>query len=227
MGGIGNKFKNVLDPMRGAAEATGWGDFYNLGADPLDIYGERADENRNRLENIQMDSANEGIAAAEEMRQIIETYLEPYRTAGMGALPDFAAQVTTGQTQNALSPEYLYGRDQGMKNVNRQLSAQGRRHSTFGGEQMGAFLGALGQEEAQRQYGRNLDAIKMGQGVTDTLGGADQTLGGQAGSMYQNLGNALNMGYQNYGAQRRNSMTNAGKAIGGAGDWAIYNWGIG
>lgn len=225
MGGIGNSApgRSLMDPLSYTDDALGqYGSTASFVRDPLDLFGARASQTQADINDIAYDSAQSGIDAQEEMRQIIAQYLEPYRQSGLDALGDFQRMATTGQTSNALSPEYQWQQEQGMQNINRRLAAAGRRNSTYGGRVAADFLGQLGQEEASRQWGRNLDQIKLGMGAVNSLGGAAQNAGSNVNSLYGNLGNTVNASAQNYGANRAQSLTSAGNALSGAGAYWQY-----
>jgi hypothetical protein len=193
--------------------------------DPMDIYGERAENTSDTISRLAVEGAQSSIDSQEEMRQTIEGLMAPYRQRGTNALADFTAQATGGQTQTQLSPEYMMQRTEGIQNINRGMGALGRRLSTSRDKKMGNFLGKLGQEESSRQYGRNLDAIKAGMGAVSTMGAAGQNASQNVGSMYGNLGNAMNANAQNYGAARNQSMQQAGNAMSGLGQYLAYNSG--
>jgi len=190
--------------------------------DPMDLYGDRAAATRDQASAIATQSAADSITAQEEMRQIIEEMLAPYRTAGTNALPGFNAMAAGGNANMQTSPQYQFDLQQGMQNVNRGLAAQGRRYSTYGGKQSANFLNALGQEEAQRQYGYNLDPIKMGMGALSTIGGANATAGQNIGNAMSQQGQNLNSIYQNYGQQRQQAFTGAGNALQGLSSYLAY-----
>lgn len=228
MGGVGSTYNdaNRYGAFGPANAALGQSETGQTILDPLDLFGVRAGETQDEMDAIAYGSAQDAIAAQEEMRQIIAQYLEPYRQGGLDALGDFQSMATTGQVGNALSPEYQFQRDQGMQNINRQLSAAGRRNSTYGGRVASDFLGQLGQEEGYRQWGRSLDAIKMGMGAMNSLGGAAANAGQMANSLYGGLGQNLNASAQNYGQNRANTLYQAGNALSGLGAYAQYaNWG--
>ena len=198
---------------------------YNVAADPLDLWGSRAAQTQEEMSTIAGKSAAQTVASQEEMRQIIEEMMAPYRQQGEAALGDFTAMSTTGQALTPMSPEYELQRQQGLQNINRGMGAQGRRLSTARDRQAGSFLNALGQEEASRIYGRTLDPIKMGAGATGAVGAAGAAAGQNIGGMYGNIGNAMNTSMQQYGQQRQQSMQQAGNALSGLGSYLAYSGG--
>jgi hypothetical protein len=223
-------FQNILNP--GAALIGGVSgtdseayDWFNQISDPMDLFGVRAGNTRDESSNIAMQGAADSITAQEEMRQIVEEMLGPYRQAGLDALPGFNAMAAGGNAEMQMSPQYQFERQQGLQNINRGLGAQGRRMSTYGGKQTGNFLNALGQEEANRQYGYNLDPIKIGMGALGTIGNTNASAGQTVGNTLSQTGSNLNSIYQNYGQNRQNSFNQAGNAMNGLASYMAYNSG--
>ena len=129
---------------------------------------------------------------------------------------------SNGNASTPLSPQYQFQRDQGMKSLQRQLEASGRRYSTFGGQQASNLLNTLGQNEAERQYQANLNQIKLGQGALSTLGGANAAAGQNIGNAFSNMGAGSNSLYQNLGAQRNQSLQQGANALSGLGSYLAY-----
>jgi hypothetical protein len=220
MGSVFSGFSKILDPgsmltdsVFGEDSAISKG--LNVISDPLDLFGKRAASTQDEIAGIAEQSAADSITAQEEMRRIIQEYLSPYRDAGSNALGDYQALATNGDANTPVSEQYKWQRDMGLRNIKRGLSARGLANSTYGGQQAANFLGGLGQEEASRIYGTNLDAIKMGLGAVNSLGGATANAGANIGSTFNALGANQNAIQQNYGAARNQSFQQGANALQG------------
>lgn len=216
----------LVDPM-GVTTGSGMagGAFGETGmalADPLDLFGNQAAALSSKTGNIARQSAADAITAQEEMRRIIQEQLAPYQQGAAAALPDLQAMATEGAVDLPTSPQYEFERDEGLRNVNRGLSAQGLVGSTAGGQRASRFLNALGQEESGRQYGYSLDPVKTGLGAVSSLGSTNALAGQNIGSMYNALGSNLNTSLYNYGQQRQSSLQGAGNALQGLGSYLEY-----
>jgi hypothetical protein len=220
---IFNPVATLTDKMHG--QDSGIGKFQSFANDPLDLGGTRAAHTRDTARDISMQGASDSISAQEEMRQIVEEMLGPYRQAGLDALPGFNAMAAGGNADMQMSPQYQFERQQGLQNISRGLGAQGRSKSTYGGKQNANFLNALGQEEANRQYGYNLDPIKIGMGALGTIGNTNASAGQTVGNTLSQTGSNLNSIYQNYGQNRQNSFNQAGNAMNGLASYMAYNSG--
>ena len=192
------------------------GSLHNRIVDPMDIFGIAAGETQDEMDYILRQSAMDAITSQEEMRQINKGLLAPYQQGGVNALSSLERMATNGPVSMQTSPEYSFQRDEGLRNINRGLSARGLTNSHYGGKQAAGFLGQLGQEEANRQYLRTLDPVKMGLGALSSVGQANAMAGQNVGGIYGNLGSTLNDSMYNYGQQRQDSFNSLGTTLGGA-----------
>jgi hypothetical protein len=185
-------------------------------ADPMDWLGYGAKHTQSEIEEIQRQAAAGSIEAQREMMRMTEELQAPYYAASENAL---AAMLTgaTGAGEYEFTPtqRYLSDLEQGLGGIEGQLSARGRRQSTFGQEQKGQFVSDLTAEESNRQWNQLLDMIKMRQGATSALGGAYQAGGQNVGGIYSNLGAQAAQGQQWLGGQRQQSLQGLGTALQG------------
>lgn len=217
MGGMLGSIGKTGDSLM--PRGTWYGDAYNDVSDPFDLAGMRASESRRETAAIAEQSAQRGIDANEEMLALQNAMYQPYRDAAQSAWGDYTGMTTGGAGSQPLSPQYMQevGRNTGA--VNRMMAAKGALNSSGRGAAIGDVYLNAGQNEASRQYGRQLDLQRLGTGAVERLGAAGSTAGANAGSLYGNLGNQMNAMYQNYGQQRRDSFNTVGNAMSGFADY--------
>jgi hypothetical protein len=209
---IYNKFNKtgVAGPLNQYLAGTSWGQQM---LDPLDLFGGQARGTQEEISNIMRGSAQAGIDSQRAMMDQVNALYEPYRSASLDRLPDYQSMTTGGQMDINASPMYQYETEQGTRAINRQMAARGLFDSTARGSALSDFLLQAGQNEAGRQYGRQLDTQQMGTDAIHAIGGAGRTAGANVSSTYGNLGQGLNANMQMYGQNRQNAMNQGAGAL--------------
>lgn len=204
------------NPGQGIDNALGT-DFFSYLTDPLDLWGYRAAGAKDEVSQIQLKAAQDAIQQQRDMLGQQNALLDPYRKAAEGNVP-FMESIASGQS-GSLTPQAQREWEQGSRQVNAALSARGLLNSGARRRMMSDTLANIGQRDIGRQWGRLVDVNQLGTGALNALGTAGRNAGQAAGSIYGNLGNALNQTAQNYGAQRQDTMNQAANSLYGLSDY--------
>ena len=89
---------------------------------------------------------------------------------------------------------YQWQLEQGTQALNNALRARGKYDSSAGLRAIGDFTRQLGAEETEKYYSRLLDALNIGRGAATAGSSGAMQAGGNIGSTYMSLGNALAAG---------------------------------
>lgn len=210
-----------LDPagvISGTGAAGGeFGEGLQILADPLDLFGYQAEGTRGEAQTIQMQAAQDAIAAQQRMMDQVNAMYAPYREAATQGWGDYTSMAAGGEGgQMPMSPQYQMEMARNTQAINRGMGSRGGFRSSGRGAALGEAALQAGQSEAARQYGRQLDLQRMGTGAIQQMGQAGQAAGGNVGAAYGNLGQNINSMYQNYGAQRQQSLGQGANALYGA-----------
>ena len=220
--GLRDFYEDVKNPLRyietggGMGLDTDQGKSVSFVMDPMDLSGRRAKYTQDEIDRIQREAAAGSVDAQQEMMRMQTEMQQPYYDASQNALSALLTGAT-GQGDYEFTPtnRYMSDLEQGQGAIDKQLSARGRRNSTYGHEQQGQFVSDLTGQETNRQQNQLLDLVKMRQGATSAMGGAYQQGGQNIGGIYNALGGMANQNQQAFGAQRQDSLNQAGTAIGG------------
>lgn len=168
--------------------------------------------------------------------------LEPYRTAGGGALnalmaysgmnPDGSvsnAPVNYSVFQN--SPGYKFGLDQGLQGVQRGLAAQGMTGSGAALKDLNNYAQGYANQNFNNFYNRLAGIAGMGQQAAGMTANYASNYGNQASNNLTGMGNAqasADIARGNVAAQNFNNlMKMAGTFMGGGGTGSSYGGGQG
>ena len=186
-------------------------------------------------------AADKANAAQREALAVSRADLEPWRTAGQGALPQVQnAAGMNGQEgydaamqQFHTSPGYQFQLDQGLRAVDAGAAAQGfgRSGAVLKAEQ--AFGSGLADQSFKEYYNRLFDLSKLGESAASGQASASQATGtgiaqtdlseGSAqASIYGNLGKGIANTANNYA---NNRLYQERYGLGGGSDpsWASLN----
>lgn len=200
-----------LDPA-GVLTGTGLagGEFGEIGqmiADPLDLFGHRAEETRGEVGRLLTESAESGIKAQEEQRQKIkEMYAPFYDSAVEGGLPQLQALAMGGEVDYTPSRLYEYSKERGERNIRRTQAAKGQLKSSATEERLSDLRLGLAEEETERLYSGQLSRVQLGAGAGDAVGAASRTLGGNVAGLYTGLGSGMRLTEQAYGEARQSAF---------------------
>lgn len=190
--------------MAGGESALGeWGQMI---ADPMDVFGHRATQTEQEVSRIMTESTQAGIAAQEAQRERIREMYEPfYQSAVSGALPQLQAMAEGGEIDYTPSRLYEYQKGRGERNIRRQMAARGLSESSAQAEKLSEFRLGLAQEEMDRLYAGQLSRVQLGSGAADAVGAASRSLGGNVVGLYTGLGGGLSQAQQQYGQARQSA----------------------
>jgi hypothetical protein len=186
-------------------------------ADPLDLFGIRANQTAEDIHNALVSSTRRGLD--EQRRQLgeIERLNEPFRREALeSALPSLRA-LATGEGETGFQPSRLFQlqKEQGQRDIRRQAAAAGKFGSTQRQEQEADLVSGLAREDLERFERGLLAQLQAGIGSTQALSAAGQTLGAAGAALHSNLGAQQNIAQQNLGAQRQASFQSAASGLGG------------
>lgn len=186
--------------------------------DPLDLSGDRAAETRNTIREILYQSASEGIAAQQEMQGRTEELFKPFYDSGLKSFGDLRSMAMGGGLPEGYKPSKLseLQLDQGNKAITAQQAKSGLLNSSATQQRRTDLAAGIASEEAQRIYGGSLSTTQLGTSSADAINAASRTMGGNIGSVYNNLGSNLNTNLQAYGQARQNSMESLSNIFAGA-----------
>lgn len=172
-----------------------------------------------------------GTTAADQFNKAL-ALTQPYREAGTAILPTlgaYAAGLSPGRaTLQGLVDKGMYDwqAQQLNKQLNAQLAARGRYDSGAGLKVIGDAQRALGAQEAEKQfgrqltlenmdYGRLLDLANMGMGAASGGAGIAQNQGTTLANLYTGLGQAQAQGTSAMGNATASMYGGANKALQG------------
>jgi hypothetical protein len=171
--------------------------------------------------NTQAAASAASIASQEKMFDRSIELQEPFRQAGMEALPSLSALSRGDITK---TPQFLLQQQEGTEAIDKAAAARGGFGSTSTVRSIGEFNRRLLGSESDKQYGRLLDLVNIGRGAATNQGSAAMATGAgisqtqsQAGTNLANLqfSGAQNRAstYANLGSipsQTISSLANAG-----------------
>lgn len=203
--------KKTIDPFDFMGDET-----ESFLADPLDLFGERAEETRSEVSGIMERSTAAGIEETERQRQrIYELYQPYYESAVESALPQLQALAEGGQVDFEPSRLYEYSKERGERNIRRMQAAKGQLKSSATEEKISDLRLGLADEEIERLYQGQLSRIQLGAGAADAVGAASRSLGGTAAGLYSNLGAGMQSAYQSYGSARESAYQGLASSLRG------------
>lgn len=174
-------------PDTGATDtaATAGGSFANW----EDIFGGGADYTET-FPTTPEGSAMASISQQESQRNKIKELYAPYYEGAIDeALPQIMSMITgEGELDYTPSKLYDYQKEEGERNIRRQMAARGISQSSGARDVLEEFRSDLTAEEADRLYGGRLSTLQLGSGAAGAVGAASRTLGGTVGSIYSLLG---------------------------------------
>jgi hypothetical protein len=194
------------------------GSIANYASDPLDLWGVRAGNARSDIRDILTKSAQAGIDEQNKMQSQIDAMQKPFYDSGLKSFGDLTKMATGGGMPEGYQPSALYNLqlDQGNKGITAGQAKNGLLHSSATSQKRSDLGAGLAAEEAQRVYGGALSSTQLGTASADAINAASQSLGGNIGSLYNNLGSSLNANTQAYGQARQNSMNSLSNMFSGA-----------
>ena len=197
-------------------------------------------------------TADKSSAAQERMYNQTRSDFEPYRQAGVQALPQLQNAGLPNLPENfkfSMDPNdeiYRWKQEQGEEAINRALAARGLYNSRAGVNTIADFNKDLAAEESTMQYNRALEKYgldysratdlyntkygnalnlaNIGRGASTTTAQAGTNTANALANIYQNQGNQLgNIAMQ--GAANKASSINSGIAgvLGAYNNYNLYN----
>lgn len=212
------------NPVGAAGEYLGYGagtgtagDLFAFANDPMDLMGYQGLQEQRETTSILTGAAEAGIESQQGMQDRINAMYDPYRQSSEKRFGAYADTVLGGdQTLDINSPQYQRAIDTGTTSINRNMASRGLLGSSGRGAALAELYVGAGQDEAARQYGRDLDIQQMGTDAIGAIGGAEQTASTNVAGAYGQLGQGINTAYQQYGAGRQQSGSSAANALYGA-----------
>jgi hypothetical protein len=163
--------------------------------------------------NAQIKAMREAAEIAERTALTLDNRarkdLQPFRQMGITAGQKLMTLLSGEADPSAVMQEsalYRWQRDQGYRDINRQLSARGLQRSGAGLETLARFTNQLTAEEGQRYYDRlsNLttlgsnaaarmatNTVQTGNNLAGIQGQLGQATAGAIGAQYQGVGNVI------------------------------------
>lgn len=187
---------NFSDPFKG--EDIGgklFGSWGQVAADPLDVFGYRAEASKAAMDAIAKGAAERQINALREQYERSAGLQQPFLEYGQQALQGF------GQYEQG--PYFQQQLDEGRNALMGSAAAAGLGNSSYNANRLANFVNQLTGEDVGNQYMQDINAVRIGQGAVGSIGGAGQQFGSGAGQSYNQLANMLNTASQNYGRQRQ------------------------
>lgn len=214
-------FESTYDPtgvFTGEGLAGGqYGETGQFFADPLDLFGIRAGQTRNRLNEILQQSARENIALQESQLAEIERLTAPFRDAATGtALPSLSALAFGGDIDFQPSQLFQQQLESGREGILQQQSGGGagvKSSNTF--QRLSDLVSGLASEDMGRFEQGNLDLLNRGVTATNQLGQAGSQLTGNVGGIFSNLGQGLGQAERAFGQSRNASLQGLSSSLGG------------
>ena len=166
-------------------------------------------------------ASSSAIASQERMLNQMLGLQEPFRQAGVGALPGLQSMSRENLEPRdvKLSELYRLQQEEGEKSINRAAAGRGGFGSTATVERLSDFNRMLLAEEVERdyarqertsdrQYGRLLDLVNVGRGAATTQGSAGISTGQGIANTQMQGGNTLADLQSLQGSQRASTYAN-------------------
>jgi len=171
-------------------------------ADPLDIFGERAEDTKEEVSDIINRAAQEAFESAEERYGQIKKLQKPF--------VEYGKQATEKDVTKPYSQQYQETLEEQGGALNRSLAARGLYDSSYAGEQLSNLALGAAQEEIARQHEDRLNKLKIGQMAAGTAGRGGAQFAGSAGKIGSQKGQGIQNAFQGFGAQRKASLASTG-----------------
>lgn len=185
-------------------------------ADPLDLFGFRAQASLEEQYGIAEESAAAGITSMEEQAARLEELYAPYyNQAVTGALPQLQSMIMGGDVDYTPSKLYEYQKDVGTRNIKRQQAAKGQLGSSGTEAKLANLYSDLASEESERAYGGYLSQLQLGSGAAGAVESASTSTAGNVGSLFSNLGAQQQAIYSNYGDARQSAYQGLSNTLSG------------
>jgi hypothetical protein len=185
--------------------------------DPLDILGKQAKGTREEAARIAIESTQAGLAQQRRQLEQIEQLQAPFRDVAVETALPTLRTLATGEGEIDFQPSKLaqLKTELGTRGIKRRLAAQGKFGSSQRFEETADLLSQVSAEDLARFEAANLAQLQAGIGSTEALNRAGTTLGAAGGAALRNLGQQLNIGAQQFGAQRQSSFQGAASGLSG------------
>jgi hypothetical protein len=144
---------------------------------------------------------NHATDVANQQYQQTRSDFEPFRTAGVNAIPAFNEAINSKFTYDPTqSPSASYQLEKGSQALNRALASRGLSGSGMAANRLGELNRSVAANDYQtgynnaytqwnNQYSRILDALKLGTGASTSMGAASNNLTNATQAGATNLGN--------------------------------------
>lgn len=171
------------------------------------IAGKSQQEGIEGASDATLQGTRESIASQERQLERLIELQEPFREAGITALPqlsEFAGQDITE------TPAYQLQQEEGEEAINRAAAARGGFGGSSTVERLGEFNRRLMASETDKQFGRLLNLVDIGRGAATTQGSAGMQTGANIGATtMQGAGNLANLSLMG-GQSRASTYSNLG-----------------
>ncbi|MCP3924490.1 MAG: hypothetical protein GY714_18105 [Desulfobacterales bacterium] len=194
-------------------------------ADPMDLFGKRADAALDEQQRVAEGSAAAGISSLEQQQKQIEELYAPYYDQAVSALPQLQAMIMGGDVDYTPSKLYDYQKEIGERNIRRRQASKGQLGSTATKTKLASFYGDLAAEEAERAYGGYLSQVKMGTGAESAVSASGERTATNVGSLYGNLGQQQQAIYGNYGTARQSAYSGLANTLSGLSQYMMTQGG--
>lgn len=168
--------------------------------DPLDLFGNRARDAANQMEDIQKGAAADAIRAQMENIQRARGLYDPFVQSGATPLSELTAMIT-GEGDFTFTPSEAFsaGLEEQGRALRRSAAARGTLDTSGTQARLADLVNALTGQEIQGQIERRLQPVRTAQDASRILGGIESAGAGAGSSVYtnlaaQNLQNAANLG---------------------------------
>lgn len=183
-------------------------------ADPLDLFGVRAEQTQQQISDLLRGSAEKGIALQERQLERIEDLNKPFmKTALNRALPTLSSFARGGDVRFKPSQLFEQQLETGERGILRQQAGRGGIKSSRTSERLSDLVSGLIAEDVGRFEQGNLALLQQGIGSEQALTQAGRTLGGNVQGLYSNLGQGLNVAQQQKGASQAAALQGVGNAL--------------
>lgn len=195
-------------------------------ADPMDLFGSRSAHDRDKINDILQANALANIQAQRKMTNRVDALYEPYRQASLDYLPTFNAMAAGGGQDMQVSDLGRWQMGEGTRAINGQMAAGGMLNSSARGGRLADYYGQVLAEDANRQYAKGTDMLKLGTDAVASMNQSGQAGAANVGGIYSNWGNMAGQNALNYGQNRASSFSGLGNALSGVGSYMAYNQGM-
>jgi hypothetical protein len=220
---LGNNPAGQIDILQGDSI---FGEFGQFAADPLDLFGQRAQQTSDRINQILEESAAAGIALNEAQIAEITKLAEPFTTAAtQTALPSLSNLALGGDIDFQTSPLAKRQLETGRESIVENRAAGGKLKSSGTFKNLADLASRVASEDIGRFEGGQTALLNAGIGAEQGLRSAGTQVSGNISDLLTNLSSGVGATSSNLANKQLQSGQAGSDIAGSIGSLIIANQG--